>query len=528
MKRFYIPEGELVVTGENITISPKIVITSDETMMSQYRGGIFLGFSACMPQGLIPDWLYFHAILPPVRRRNGQAVFADPGLRMVEASLLNDGFSEGEVAVVHPNDLHRMVGPDTKIVAIGGHDILGMNPPTSTFVDMARTGQPYNRIKFLELVRHPSLEDVTIVVGGKSAWQVSDPEIMKKLGIDHVFLGECEVTLPRVFRQILNHEEVPSVIIGEEPGIDRIPNLRHPTIHGVVECSRGCGRGCDFCTPAMQKVRYKPVDQIITDVKMNLDAGNKDLCLHSEDMLRYGAKGIVANEEKVMELFTRVASLDGVRAIGMSHIALATAYHHPGLIEALSDTLNTLPGQAFTGAQTGIETGSPALMERHMKGKTAPAKPAEWPGIVTESIAMLHDNNWALACTLINGLPGETEDDVLKTIELVESLKGMKIIIIPMNFVSMDHSRLSREQSFTVEKMTPAHWSLAGLCLEQDLKVLRELKDLYRDGNFLVRKVWSVVLDYLINNADSYIDLLKEGNPPKTYEGQAKYLVPEI
>ncbi len=29
-----------------------------------------------------------------------------------------------------------MIGPDTKIIAIGAHDPLGINPSTSTFVDM--------------------------------------------------------------------------------------------------------------------------------------------------------------------------------------------------------------------------------------------------------------------------------------------------------------------------------------------------------------------------------------------------------
>lgn len=41
-----------------------IVLTADRTLMSEYGGGIFLGFSACVPKGLIPDRLYFSLFCP--------------------------------------------------------------------------------------------------------------------------------------------------------------------------------------------------------------------------------------------------------------------------------------------------------------------------------------------------------------------------------------------------------------------------------------------------------------------------------
>ncbi|PAV11671.1 hypothetical protein ASJ81_09515 [Methanosarcina spelaei] len=231
-----------------------IILTADETMMSRYRGGIFLGFSTCSPKGILPDWLYFAAFAPPVQRSKGRAVTADFGLRVLEASLLNNGFSEEEVAIVHPRDMKKMIGPDTKIIAIGAHDPLGINPPTSTFVDMVRTGPPYNRIKFLELLDTLSKMNVKVVVGGKGAWQVADPVIMDKLGIDYVHLGEGKISVPRMFRSIVNGEDVPRVVTGEDVPVEVIPKILGPTTHGLVEISRGCCRGCAFCTPG----RYKP------------------------------------------------------------------------------------------------------------------------------------------------------------------------------------------------------------------------------------------------------------------------------
>ena len=103
------------------------------------------------------------------------------------------------MAVVHPRDLSRVAGRDTRIVSISGHDFLGINPPTSTFTDFVRSGPPYNRMKFLELMHHPVMSRVTTVAGGKSAWQLASPYLMDRLGLDHVHLGEGERTVPRTF-----------------------------------------------------------------------------------------------------------------------------------------------------------------------------------------------------------------------------------------------------------------------------------------------------------------------------------------
>jgi radical SAM superfamily enzyme YgiQ (UPF0313 family) len=512
-----------------MTRSPTIILTADETMMSNYRGGMFLGFSTCAPRGILPDWLFFMAFAPPVPRKKRRAVYADLGLRTLEAALLAYGFGEDEVAVLHPRDLRRVVGKETEIVAIGGHDLLGINPPTSTFVDIARTGPPYNRLKFLELMRNPALKKVTTIVGGKGAWQVANETFMDKLGIDHVHLGMGEISMPGACRAIIHGEEVPRIIQGKDVPVERIPAIRGASIHGLVEISRGCGRGCAFCTPGMLKVLHKPIDQIVGDVRVNVLAGNTAALLHSEDTLRYGSKTLHAEPEKVMELFSRVAAVRGVTGVACSHIALATAYHHPDLIDRLSEFLMSLPEQRFIGAQTGIETASARLMQQYMHGKPLPAKPEEWRDLVVESVGHLSDNNWVLACTMVVGLPGETEDDVLQTLDLVDDLKGMSVFLVPMNFVAMGDSTLSREESFTVEKMTPAHWRLVGACMEHDVRLARMMRDSIIAGNPLIKRLGYYTSDRLIGNAEEFAGKIRDGNPPRDYAAcKENFLVPEF
>ncbi|RJS75043.1 radical SAM protein [Methanophagales archaeon] len=508
--------------------SPKIVLTADETMMSKYRWGIFVGFSTCMPQGIIPDWFYFNVWSPPVQRKNGGAVYADFGLRIVE-SCLAEVFGEDEVAVVHPRDLERVVGSRTEIIGISGHDFLGINPPTSEFVDMVNTGPPYNRVKFFELMSKPVMKEKIVVAGGKAAWQLVDEMVMDKLNIDYVHLGEGELTVPEMFKSILEGEKLPSRIInGREPGAEEIPNIRGATIHGLVEISRGCGRGCSFCTPTMQKLRFKSVEHIVEDVRTNVEAGQRAILLHSEDLLRYGSKKIAPDDERVLNLIKRVASVEGVESIGASHIALATVYHNPGLLKAVSKTCYSMLDQNWLGAQTGIETGSARLIAKHMRGKALPSPADKWQEIVTQAFGILDDNNWFCAATMINGLPEETTDDVIRSIELVEDLKGTSSLIVPMNFVSMRGSALDSEESFTMAKMTPEHWQLMGECIDHDLKIVPKLMREYKNTKSIKSWLLSSAATHMANALNKYVNTMKRGESPTERSEVSKWLNPDI
>ena len=57
-----------------------------------------------------------------------------------------------------------------------------------------------------------------------------------------------------------------------------------------------------------------------------------------------------------------------------------------------------------------------------MPAKAYPFNPKEWPEVVKIAAGIMSDNNLVPACTLITGLPQETEEDVVKTIELIEDL----------------------------------------------------------------------------------------------------------
>jgi len=447
----------------------KVVLTADRTLMSEYNGGIFLGFSACVPRGLIPDKLYFSLFCPSVETSEDGAVkYAPCGTRKIEATLLNNGFKREDVIVAHPEHLDKAIGSKTKVVGITENDPLGIGPASSTFTQLFGR-EAYMAVKFRELLSHPTIQRYKpkIVVGGAGAWQLEDSEIRSRLGIDCVVIGEGEKVVGSIFEKAINGEPLPEVVYGEVVDEDDIPLIKKPTIDGVVEIARGCGRGCDFCVPTLQRYRCLSIDHILKEVEVNLRAGRRPL-LHAEDVLRYKAKGLEVNKEAVINLFKNVKNYPGVESVGISHFALSSVASAPELIEEISNILDAGKGGRWISGQTGIETGSPRLIRDHMMGKCKPFSPEDWPQVVVEAFETLSDNSWVPCATLIIGLLGETEKDIDLTIDLVERLRAFKSLIVPLFLVS-EGGLKDKAESFSVDKMTRKHCELFLKCWEHNL-----------------------------------------------------------
>jgi radical SAM superfamily enzyme YgiQ (UPF0313 family) len=447
----------------------KVVLTADRTLMSEYRGGIFFGFSACAPKGLIPDWLYFSLLCPSVPvNGDGSVRYAPCGTRKVEAALIEYGFKRGDVIVAHPEHLDKVVGSRTKVIGITETDPLGIAPATSTFTQVF-SGGAYMNIKFRELLSHPAVKKYRpkIIVGGPGAWQLEDKEIRANLGIDCVVVGEGEKDAGPLFEKAVDGEELPEVVRGNVAETEEIPLIKEATIDGIVEVARGCGRGCEFCVPTLQRYRCLPIRDILKEVEVNLRAGRRPL-LHAEDVLRYKAKGLEVNGAAVVDLFKTVRNHPGVNAVAMSHFALSSIASAPEVVEEISNILGAGEEGGWLSGQTGLETGSPRLIREFMKGKCKPFNPEDWPQVVIDAFEVMAKNWWVPCATLIIGLPGETEKDVDLTIDLLGELKQFKSLIVPLFLVSMGGLK-GKTESFTVEKMTPKQSELFLNCWEHNI-----------------------------------------------------------
>ena len=492
----------------------KIVLTSDETMMSSYHGGVMLGFAAIMPKRALPDFVFHKFFCPPVpAAADGSAALAPCGMRKVEAALLEAGFSRDEVMVAHPLHLDRAIGPDTKVVGITHDDPMG-KIAVREIEEIIGRGPPFNRSKFLELLTHPLIQKhkPAVVLGGNGAWEA----LGEKVGVDVIYLGEAESDFPDICRKIISGESVPPVIRGRAvPGED-IPACRGATIGGIVEIGRGCWRGCAFCSPANRVMRHRPVDDIIRDVQANLEAGQKDIILHSEDFFSYGYRSAGPDQRMILDL-VRAVKRQRPKTIDVSHLSLASVYQNQNLLRQVSEIVCVGSDQNHMSAWIGIESGSCRILRMHMPNKARPAEIEDWPEIVRECYSLFAEESWLPVASLVLGLPGEKAEDVIKTTELVDSLMDYTGLMLPLFFTTIADTKLGGSKGFSRQDALPEHWQLVGLCLEYNLRHLKKLHRFYQErmtagfGVHLALRGINLLADIMLNK---YIKRMKRGEPP--------------
>ena len=511
--------------GGNST-SHRIVLTADQTLMSSYNASMFVGFAACFPR-VLPKWLYKRLFCPTQHSQNGMVRFAPCGLRKIEAALVGSGISQEDIVVAHPDGLGQVIGSSTKVVGITTSDPLGLGPASSTFSSLLRK-ESYTAYFFRRLMMSHDLTQSTakVIVGGPGAWQLAGEATLDRYGIDTVVEGEGELLAPQLFKDALEGKQLPRRVSGGVVPVGSIPRIRGPTINGTVEISRGCGRGCEFCNPNMRQVRHIPVEEILEEVRINLASGIGKITLHAEDVLRYKSKGMVPDIEKVSGLFDKVLKLTD--NVGISHLALSSALAQPKLIEDISRITGGADGKRIMYGQTGIETGSPELVSKHMKGKAKPFRPEEWPEVVKEGFKLLNDNRWVPCGTLVMGMPGEKAEDVSKTIELIRDLRPYKSLIVPLFFVPLGD--MKDDEFFRPDAMLPEHWMLLGECIEHDFQWVPILMDeLLSQNRLSSAKSGGMKLAawYMQRRLKHSLELMKAGkNPMKAVEGEATQIGP--
>jgi len=464
-------------------LNGKIILTADNTLMSDYRQNEFLGFGTCAPPNVIPDWFYRWLFFPPIETKNGLPLAAPYGLRKIEAQLLGEGF---DVLTVAPDHLKKHIGR-ARVLGIHAMDPFGLGPASSTFASVLKK-EPFLAQHFRALLSNAKIGEakkrgLKIIVGGPGAWQFRyRPKFVEEYGIDCIIEGEAEKVVGKIFRAILNGEELPryyEVGVKEAPSLEEIPDIAGPSINGLIEIGRGCCRGCEFCSVTLRPLRWYPYEKIMREIDINIRMGQIIWsCLHAEDVMLYGSKNTLPDDEKLIGLHELVVKK--CEGVSWSHSSLAAIASKPKLFSKIAEIIQQK--QPWWGAEIGIETGSPELAKKIMPAKAHPFKPEEWPEVVLTGMGLMHDNNMIPACTLIVGVPEEKGEDVIKTIELMDDLKNVRSLIVPLFFVPM--GRLKDEDWFEETQITELHKELLMKCLEHDFYWVDKLIDLSFAGKW--------------------------------------------
>jgi radical SAM superfamily enzyme YgiQ (UPF0313 family) len=467
--------------------SPLIVLTASTTEASEWRHSIWQQMmSATVPAKFSKKIINPESLITE-SWPDGRARYVPNGLRMVETLLLRE-YPEEDVVTCYVENLEKFVGPETKIVAIHAHNPLGISYATDVYSKLAGENMmPLNASEFMRIVTHPVLKKYKpkIVIGGPGAWQLEKADRLDEFNVTHLIDGEVELVLNDLFKRILADDPTLPRIIKfpkeTQPTVEEIPVVRHRSTFGVIEITRGCGRGCQFCSPATKVGRSFPLEHIMESARMNVSEGATEVMLASEDMFLYEQlPNFVTNTEALETLFSSVASVPGIQTIQTSHITMAPVVKDPSVIERLSPFIvpyshvthkdSTDPNKCIADPIIGLETGSPRLFNTFMKGKAYPYKAHQWRDVVLKGMEILNRNNWYPFCTFIIGLPGETDEDTRQSLDLLYDLRDAKGTFVPTWFVPLEDTRMAQKESVKLIEMTDLQWEFFFTCWKYNVE----------------------------------------------------------
>jgi radical SAM superfamily enzyme YgiQ (UPF0313 family) len=155
--------------------------------------------------------------------------------------------------------------------------------------------------------------------------------------------------------------------------------------------------------------------------------------IHAEDVFLYGTKGFIPDDIKLTNLFKLVYRYYDEFLI--THFSFTAIQANISLFKNLMEIVAS--HQNFMIGEAGIETGSIRLMKHTMSGKALPFNMSQWTSLITDSLSLLHDYHFIPYCSLIIGLPGETDNDIVETLNLIDDLKGLRFILLPSGFTPL-------------------------------------------------------------------------------------------
>jgi len=462
-------------------LRPAVVLVADRTLSARYRV-LFEGIFATMQTRQVPGPMMRHFLAPPVGTdRFGRARTAPLGLRRVEASLICDaGLAEDDVVCTTPEAIGSLLGPWTKIVGFSSADPLGKgmsNTTTSNFWKGELYTRYWSRMLLEQIGAAKKKFGFKVIGGGAGAWQwlqYKDSTACDTL--DTVFDGYFEEAGPSLIKEMLSGRWAGGDVCSRGTFAEKIRPIRGASLMGVVELSRGCGRGCGFCTMAEKKMEHLDAEVILSDLRTNVAGGVRSAVSGSEDFFRYGATGIKPDFEKLCSLLEQMRRISGLSFMQIDHANISSvAQLSDQQLGQIRRLLTWEKPTEFLWVNMGAESASGALVSANCPGKTAPFRADDWEDLLYATAQRMTKNGYFAVFSIVMGLPGETGRDVARTLKFVRFLENQRAAVFPVFYEPFRAEQIQAGEGFSLKKFRPDHLELLRNCYEINFRQIPRL-----------------------------------------------------
>ncbi len=282
-------------------------------------------------------------------------------------------------------------------------------------------------MKGIELVKEANPNTIT-VVGGPHPTLVPD-EVLSNPLVDHVVIGEGEISLIEMLHKFERGERVNRLIDGDRPNLDELPfadrdiyleewrkagydydspeaplsaETRPPFV--TIIAGRGCRYNCAFCKPGEdilfgKGVRRRSVSHVIAELKQLRDKYHFNTLMIHDDCL---------TEDRVwVQEFCDAYEAEGFTQPYWCQARVDHVVKHEDMIRRMAEV-------GLEGLFLGFESGSDRVLRFIRKGTTV-AKNLEAALICRKYDIRI----WA---NYMLGLPTETEDEIRETIAMLKEI----------------------------------------------------------------------------------------------------------
>lgn len=262
--------------------------------------------------------------------------------------------------------------------------------------------------------------EYTVVIIAGCVAKVEGKKIFSRMPmVDIVVSGESYHNLPKMIKQAFNqyyNEKKNRIIDVEFKTEEKFASLPHTrNIKGISEfvaIQSGCDKFCTYCiVPYTRGREYsRPEKDVLDEIKVLADKGIKEITLLGQNVDNYHGLNENGKEIDLAELIYKVSDIDGIE-----RIRYTTSYpsqFSDDLMEAHRDLPKLMP-YVHLPVQSGSNSTLKRMNRRYTREK------------YLEIVEKLRKNvpDIALSSDFIVGFAGETDEDFMETVSLVEQVK---------------------------------------------------------------------------------------------------------
>lgn len=260
------------------------------------------------------------------------------------------------------------------------------------------------------------------VLGGVHA-TVATEEVLKNGAIDHIIVGEGEISFSTLLKQIENGETPERLIQGMSPDIDQLPfpdrdlfayrkgELKTPWLPHMpapfvsIISSRGCPYKCTFCQPAERmvfggKARMRSVKSVISELEYLKQQYNFNSFLIHDDLFTFDRKWI--------EQFCDAYQKKGFAQVFACQARSDFIVNNPDVVRRMRDV-------GLSCFMIGFESGSQRMLDFIKKKTTVEMN--------RKAVRLCKELGVKIFANYMFGLPTETPEEVFQTVDFIRWAK---------------------------------------------------------------------------------------------------------